>query len=443
MTGHNAGADDSWFRQMGLGLFIHWGHASTKGWELSWQMTGGHANMQPQLDPVDCETYFANAKTFNPTRFDAEDWAEEAWSAGARYVVFTTKHHDGFAMFDTRLSEYSVARTAPFGRDITREVIDAFRARGFRIGVYFSIVDWHHEDYPRMTDDSVRKPYVTGFYGRGTDKQWESYRQFMLGQLDELLTGYGALDIVWLDGEFEHTAEEWRYDEIRDLIRQRQPGALVNDRCVGFGDFLTPEQQLPMSPPVGAWESCITMNSNWGYVPSDKTWKSTTTLIHTLVDAASMGGNLLINVGPMGNGEFPPEAHDRLRGLASWMRRHSESIYGTRPGLSLSQFASPSTQRDIEGGCRIYLHLTMRPYDRVVVRGMPVERIVAVSLLGHNRSLPWTAGTWLSEAQKGVSDPRGDLVVELTDDDLDEFCTVVVVDVSSQAPPTRPRSVTE
>jgi alpha-L-fucosidase len=434
MTTHN-GTDPSWFRGLGLGLFIHWGHASTRGWELSWQMTGGVHRQEPALDPVGCNEYFDNAANFDPRDFDPAVWADLAWRAGARYVVFTTKHHDGFAMFDTSLSDYSVTKHTPFGRDITREVVDAFRERGFRIGLYFSIIDWYHPDYPRYTDETVSKPYVLGSYPRVSPAKWDRYRAFMLGQLDELLTGYGPVDIVWLDGEFEHTEEEWRFDEIRALIRDRQPLALVNDRCVGHGDFVTPEQQLPMMPPEQPWEACLTMNSSWGHRPQDDTWKSPSLLLHTLIEAVSMGGNLLLNVGPTADGQFPPQAVERLEALAGWLDRNAESVQGTEPGLTLWQFHGPSTRRiRPDGTTRIYLHLVTRPYEQVTVRGLPVSRIENVTLLGDGVGMNWRAQPRLKDVHSGAPDPTGELHIGLAGVTLDDLCTVIAVDLAPLRP---------
>ncbi|MEV6865524.1 alpha-L-fucosidase [Streptosporangium subroseum] len=424
---------NSWFRGAGLGLFVHWGHASTRGWELSWQLTGGVRHQEPAMEPVGCEEYFANAAAFNPTRFDPAVWADLAWRAGARYVVFTAKHHDGFAMFDTRLSDYSITKHTAFGRDITAEVVEAFRDRGFRIGLYFSIVDWYHPDYPRYSDATVRKPYVVGEHPRGTAEQWARYRGFMLGQLDELLTGYGQLDIVWLDGEFEYTPREWRFDEIRELIRSRQPDCLVNDRCLGHGDFATPEQQLPVVAPDRPWETCMTMNSFWGHVPSDQSWKSPGELIRTQVETVSMGGNLLLNVGPTGDGELPVQAVERLEAMASWRARMGESVDGVLPGLELWQFHGPSTRRPLpDGGERLYLHLVMRPYEQVVVRGLKVARIRSVRLLGEDHVLQWTATPHLKDVHAGSADPAGDLRVKLSGARLDEWCSVIAVELAPE-----------
>jgi alpha-L-fucosidase len=424
--------DSSWFRGLGLGVFIHWGHASTRGWELSWQMTGGVLRQEPALEPVGCNDYFDNAADFNPTCFNPAAWADLAWRAGARYVVFTAKHHDGFAMFDTKLSDYSITKHAVFGRDITGEVVEAFRARGFRIGLYFSIIDWHHPDYPRFTDETITKPYIVGSYPRAGREKWERYRQFMLGQLDELLTGYGRIDLVWLDGEFEHTEEEWRFGEIRERIRRRQPEALVNDRCGGHGDFATPEQQLPVVAPAGLWETCVSMNSTWGYVPWDDSWKSPATLLHTVIEAASMGGNLLLNIGPRGDGSLPPQVVERLDALAGWFEKHGESVYGAEPGLELWQFHGPSTRRSApDGSSQFYLHLTARPYERVVVRGLRVQRITAVRVLGTGQSLPFTVHPRLRDIHGQSGDPLGELHVEVDPALLDPLCTVLVADLSA------------
>jgi alpha-L-fucosidase len=420
-----------WFNHLGMGLFVHWGHSSTRGWELSWQLTGGVHLQEPPLEPVSCQEYFDNARTFAPNSFDPAAWAELAWAAGARYVVFTAKHHDGFAMYDTKQSDYSVAKM--WGRDVTAEVVEAFRARGFRIGLYFSIVDWYHPDYPRYSDETVRKPYVVGDYPRATPEQWLRYRRFMLAQLEEVLTGYGPLDIVWLDGEFEHTREEWRFDEIREVIRAHQPDALVNDRCLGYGDFETPEQQLPIIAPGGRWEVCLTMNSTFGYVPSDDTWKSPATLLHALVETVSMGGNLLLNVGPTGAGELPAQAVHRLDAFARWMAKHGESVHDVRPGLALHQFHGPSTRRSLPGGgTRLYLHLTMRPYERITIRGLPVGRVRAVTLLNTGDALEWSTQSRKSDIHAASADPVGELRVTIPAESLDSLCTVVAVDLEGE-----------
>lgn len=422
----------AWFHENPVGLFIHWGHASAAGWELSWQATGGVLGQHPALAPVPFETYFANAATFNPTNFDAEAWAEQAQAFGAGYVVFTTKHHDGFAMFDTAQSEYSITKTSPFGRDVFRELSEAFRMRGIRVGAYFSLVDWHHPDYPTYTDDSISKPYVIGDYPRGTSEQWARYRSFLDAQVTELLTDYGRIDLLWFDGEFEHTAEEWDFGRLRQLVRQLQPDCIVNDRCVGFGDYSTPEQQIPIDPPAGPWEACLTMNSSWGYLAGDNEYKSATAIIHLIVEAVSKGGNLLLNVGPTGLGDIPDPEKDRLDAVGAWRSRHDESISGVERGLGLGHYQGWSTQRVLpDGSTRLYLHLVSRPYEFVRARDIPVLRIARVWMLASGTDLNFSAVPHLPDIHQGLADPHGELTIFVPEREIDPMSSVIVVEISN------------
>lgn len=421
-----------WFHANPVGLFIHWGHASSAGWELSWQATGGVKGQYPPMTPVDFEEYFGNVSTFDPANFDAEAWADLARDSGAGYVVFTTKHHDGFAMFDTQQSDYSIVRASPYGKDVFRELSTALRARGIRVGAYFSLADWHHPDYPRYTDAVVSKPYVIGHYPVGTAEQWMRYRAFLDAQVTELLTDYGQIDLMWFDGEFEHTIEEWDFASLRALVRGLQPDCIVNDRCTGFGDYSTPEQQLPSDPPAGPWEVCMTMNSTWGYVPEDTEYKSATSIVHTIVECAAKGGNLLINIGPTGLGEIPvPEVH-RLRDVGAWRLRHEESISGVTPALSLAQFQGWSTQRVLpDGRLRIYLHLTSRPYEVVRVRDLPVLRVMGVSMLASGAALEFIAIPKLTDVHADSADPSGELTIVIQESELDLMSSVVVIDIAA------------
>jgi alpha-L-fucosidase len=412
-----------------LGIFLHWGHASSRGWELSWQLTGGVAGQPPSREAVGCDEYFANAATFDPVDFDAEQWADRIQAAGARYVVFTAKHHDGFAMFDTQHSDYSITRTAPFARDVVAELLPALRRRGLRIGLYFSIVDWHHPDYPRYTDDAISKPYVLGHYPRAGEDAWHRYRQFMLGQLSELLTDYGPIDICWLDGEFEHSAAEWDFAAIRAHIRTVQPHCLVNDRCVGYGDFATPEQELPEHPIDGPWESCLTMNDSWGWVGDDDNWKSSHELVERLVETVSAGGNLLLNVGPRGDGRFPAEAIERLDAIGQWMAVNSEAVYDVAPGLAPGQCRLPTSRSD-DG--RIYVYLTLRPVQRLLVRRIPVRRIRSVRWLG-GATASWSASPSLADLHRGDPDPNGELSIDVTGAP-DSLCPVLAIDFDVPRP---------
>ncbi|WP_341978095.1 alpha-L-fucosidase [Microbacterium sp. LWO13-1.2] len=422
-----------WFTSAKFGIFLHFGHSAHRGWELSWQMTGGVEGQFPAREPVACAEYFANASEFDPQQFDAEEWAAHIHDAGARYAVFTTKHHDGFAMFDTAHSDYSITRTSPFGRDITAELTSALRARGIRVGLYFSLPDWHHADYPPMTDATTTKPYRLGSYVRTSPTQWASYRAFFLSQLTEILTRYGAIDVLWLDGEFEHTAEEWDFAGIREHVRTLQPDCLVNDRCVGHGDFATPEQQIPAENPDAHWEICMTMNDSWGWTSEDDHWKSTPLILSRLVETITGGGNLLLNVGPQGDGTFPPEAQQRLREIGEWMRRNDEAVTDVVPVVPGIRAAVPLAHRVTASGETLFLYCTLRPWDTLTVSGVPVNRVSSVRALGFDDNLGYRSIPSLPEVHSGTSDPLGDLEIMIPATVADSLMPVIAVTLTHES----------
>jgi alpha-L-fucosidase len=423
----------SWFADAGFGVFLHFGHASSQGWELSWQMTGGVLGQHPALEPVPCEEYFANAFAFDPHAFDAGDWADAIAAAGAGYVVFTAKHHDGFAMYDSAVSDYSIARASPFGRDLLAELLPALRERGLRVGIYLSLPDWHHADYPRMRDATVTKPYRIGSWVRTDAEQWHRYRVHVIDQLTELLSRYGTIDVLWLDGEFEHTADEWDFADIRRRVRDLQPDCLVNDRCVGHGDFATPEQQLPDHAPIGPWEVCLTMNDTWGWSETGQRWKSVPELLTRLIEANVRGGNLLLNVGPRGDGAFPDQAQQILRGIGTWFARNGEAVGGLSPAPDGMSSRLPLASRSVDGVTRVYVFCTMRPYGQLVVSGTPVNRIRAVRMLGETRELGYSATPRLPDVHAGLRDPRGELVIEIPEAAGAHLIPVIAIDIAPQS----------
>jgi alpha-L-fucosidase len=369
-------ADVSWFAGAGLGLFVHWDHASQQGIEVSWPLVGRsivHPGDTP--DDVSVAKYHSTAATFNPRRWNATEVARLAKSCGARYVVFTTRHHSGYSMFHTKVSDFSIQHS-PYGEDITRQLIEAVRAEGLRVGLYYSLSDWHHPDYPAFQEGS--KPYLYERYPRSSPEKWARYLDYVRIQLTELLTNYGRIDLVWFDGHWERTADEWHAAELRRLVGSLQPEALVNDRLPGNGDYDTPEQFLPITPPSRPWELCLTMNDSWGWRPSDTNYKSPRDLARWLVDAVSRGGNLLLNVSPQGDGSLPDIQVSQLRDLGEWIATHGEAVIGARPAPPSVDFYGPATVNNN----RLYLHLVAQPVENVVVRGIPVRRVRRVSLLG-------------------------------------------------------------
>ena len=412
----------SWFDTARFGMFVHWGHCSQKGLELSWPLVGGTPAL-PRCQSVAVEEYHATARSFNPLQYNPREWASRAKRTGMQYAILTAKHHDGFALFDTKLSDFSIMR-APYGKDIVRGYVDALRAEGLHVGLYYSLSDWHHPDYPPFTE--AHKPYGLVELPTPTPEQWARYLDFLFGQVRELLTNYGPIDLIWFDGQWERIpVERWKPQELRAMVKSLQPDILINDRLPQAGDFDTPEQFVPPQPPVRRWETCMTMNESWGYNPSDSDYKSTRELVHMLCEIAAKGGNLLLNVSPMANGQLPAEQIERLDAIGDWMARNGESIVGTTPGLDAWQFYGPSTRR----GDRIYLHLLMKPYDSVTVRGLPTKRIGSVRLLSNGTPLSFTTRCAILDRLFN-DDPMGEVVIRTPESIVDECATVIAVDIA-------------
>lgn len=425
-----------WFTQARFGMFVHWDHASQQGLEVSWPLVGGVFAL-PKSQRVTADQYHSSAATFDPVDWDPVALARLAKRAGMGYVVLTTKHHSGFTMWPSKFTEHSIAAT-PYGRDTGRDIVrgfvDAVRAEGLRVGLYFSLSDWHNPDYPAWTEDY--RPYRLGQSPpRPSPEAWERFVATYHGQMEELLTGYGTIDLLWFDGGWERSAQEWRSVELERRIRELQPDIIINDRLpAATADFTTPEQFVPPKPLDGPWETCLTMNDSWGWVPEDTHYKSQRSLVHTLAEVAGKGGNLLLNVSPTGTGAIPPVQLERLDGIAGWMDAHQEAIVGTQPGLEPWQWYGPSTRR----GNRVYLHLLARPYDTVTVRGVQVRRVEGVSVLGSSTPLRYSARTGVIETL--FPDPDGELRIHIPESEVDDNATVLAIDLADApvvAPPVQ------
>ena len=318
-----------WWRDARFGMFLHWGLYSILAGE--WGGRDDYAEWIRNNAHIPLAEYDKLVARFNPVKFDAGAWAGMAKDAGMKYVTITTKHHDGFCLFDSKLTDFCV-RATPFRRDIMKEMADASRRQGLHQCWYHSIMDWHHPDYlPRRDWEAETRPVGNARFAR--------YVEHLHGQVAELLTGYGDIGVMWFDGQWEGT---WTHELGRALYarcRALQPDVIVNNRVEGWspvritdplGDFRTPEQEVPATGWPGVdWESCITMNDNWGYNAKDRNFKSVATLIGLLVETASKGGNLLLNVGPRADGTFPEESVERLRGIGKWMAVNGGAIYGS------------------------------------------------------------------------------------------------------------------
>lgn len=358
-----------WWREARFGMFIHWGLYAIPAGE--WNGDTRHAEWIRTTAGIPIETYDQFVGQFNPVKFNANEWARMAKDAGMRYIVITSKHHDGFCLFDSEYTDFDVMST-PFKRDIMMELSDACREHGLAICWYHSIMDWHHPDYlPRRGWEAANRPEG--------DANFDRFYQYLKNQVTELLTKYGPIGVMWFDGEWENTWSHARGQELYDLCRTIQPGVIVNNRVdVGrggmagmtkdglfAGDFGTPEQEIPATGLPGVdWETCMTMNDHWGYNRNDHNWKSTEDLIRKLADIASKGGNFLLNVGPKADGTFPDEAIERLREIGAWMKVNGESIYGTQAGPFKALPWGRCTRKVLDAGdTRLYLHVFEWPAD--------------------------------------------------------------------------------
>ncbi len=352
-----------WFREARFGMFIHWGLYAVPAGEWNGKRIGGLGEWIMHQGKIPVAEYEPLVKQFNPVRFNAREWVRIAKDAGMKYIVITSKHHDGFCLFDAKNSDYDVMAT-PFRRDILKELAAECKRAGIRLCFYHSIMDWHHPDHlPRRPWDP--RP--------GIETKFDRYVAYMKEQLAQLVKDYGPLGIMWFDGEWEST---WTHEMGKDLyayVRSLQPSIIVNNRVdkgrrgmQGMsapefaGDYGTPEQEVPAEGLPGVdWESCMTMNDTWGFRKDDHNWKSSADLIRMLVDCASKGGNLLLNVGPTAEGLIPEPSVERLADIGRWMKVNRESVYGT----TASRIGKPAWGRSTTKGNRIFLHVFDWPKD--------------------------------------------------------------------------------
>lgn len=372
-----------WWRENRFGMFIHWGLYSIPAGKWGTHTNYGEWIREEAHIPV--AEYEKLQAQFNPVKFDANAWAKMAKDAGMRYVVITSKHHDGFNLFKSRYTDWAVQNT-PFNRDIMKELSTAVRKQGLTMGWYHSIMDWHHPDYlPRRSWETDIRP------ADGADM--DRYTEYLHNEVRQLLTDYGKIGVMWFDGEWENTWTAKRGKALYDLCRSIQPNIIVNNRVspgrsgiedasLQAGDYGTPEQYIPATGLPGQdWETCMTMNDHWGYNAWDTDWKSSETLIHNLVDIASKGGNYLLNVGPRSDGTFPPEAVQRLRDIGKWMKVNGDSIYGTTASVFDSLPWGRSTTKREGATTTLYLQVFNWPKDgRLVLPGL-ANKALSVRML--------------------------------------------------------------
>jgi alpha-L-fucosidase len=375
------------YQERRFGMFIHWGLYAIPA----------RGEWIRSFEEIPKENYEPYQDEFDPEDFDPKKWAKLAKKAGMRYAVFTAKHHDGFCLYDSAFTDFKSTNTR-FGRDAVKEYLDAFRAEGIAVGLYYSLLDWHHEDYPHYGDE--RHPMRNHRECGNENRQFERYISYMHSQVKELCCNYGKIDIFWFDFSYaDMRGEVWKGKELLEMVRKYQPEAVIDDRLETdgevygslvsgeptdcCGDFVSPERIIPPEGVLDTdgkevpWESCITLNNHWGYCARDKSYKSARTIILKLVECVSKGGNLIVNVGPDANGRIPKEAKDILWEVGEWMDKNNKSIYGA----GKAHFPKPENGRMTRKGNKIYYHITEPQIDFIPLYGIPVSQVKCLRLL--------------------------------------------------------------
>ena len=378
--------DTGWFVRDRFGLFIHWGLYALPA-RHEW------VKNREKLSDEHYRRYFEH---FDPDLYDPRAWARAAKGAGMRYAVLTSKHHEGFCLWDSKLTDYKVTNT-PAGRDLIRPYVEAFRAEGLKVGFYYSLIDWHHPEFP--VDGLHPQRDDLAFRERAQGRDIAKYAAYLHGQVRELLSNYGRIDVLWLDFSYSGRdwgwsrgkgKDDWQSERLLAMVRDLQPGILVNNRSEVEGDFHTPEQVQPRAwvqvdgRPV-VWEACQTLNGSWGYDRDNQDWKSPDLLVRMLVDAVSKGGNMLLNVGPTGRGEFDRRALATLEAIGGWMRSHRRAI----DGATQSAYAPPPDCRYTQRGDRLYLHLFAWPFKHLYLDGL-AGRVAYAQLLNDASEIKWS-----------------------------------------------------
>ena len=433
-----------WWREARFGMFVHWGLYS--GLAGTWDgkpvaKTGGMEWIQNRVR-ADTDTYANRGiPLFNPTKDFAKHWAKLAKDAGCQYVVFTTKHHDGFALHDSTVSDFDAGSV--LNRDLVKEIVTALRAEGLRVGFYHSVIDWHHDQYEYNRSKQLPHPLRGKPYPNG-ERNHEKYVDFLHAQAEELFSNYGPIDIVWWDYssiDFQGTPA-WRAFNLIDFVRRKQPKIIMNNRLFRkpeagfggmgmtaitkkldpqFGDFITPEQHVPDSGiPNVDWESCMTINTTWGYSKHDTNWKSSEQLLKTLIDVASKGGNFLLNIGPLGDGSIPDECSDPMRVIGEWLKINGGAVYGTTVSpLGKLPWGRCTLGPTKDGVTTLFMHVFDWPENGLLTVPLESTDSPSASLLATKTNLKTTQKT-------------GQLTIQLPTKAVDPVCTVVVLKVKLQ-----------
>ena len=383
-----------WWTDARFGMFIHWGLYALPA-RHEW------VKNRERLTNEQYQKYFDN---FNPDLYNPKEWARMAKAAGMKYVVLTAKHHEGFCLFDSKYTDYKSTNT-PYGKDLIKEYVEAFRAEGLKVGFYYSLIDWHHPDYTIDSRHPQRQDHDTAYTRLNKGKDMKKYQEYMKNQVRELLTNYGEISIIWFDFSFPGKNgkghEDWDSENLLKLARSLQPGIIVDDRLdlkdvEGGWDFTTPEQyKVEKWPEVNGkkapWETCQTFSGSWGYYRDETSWKSTPQLLELLIESVSKGGNLLLNVGPTARGTFDYRAQERLQSMGEWMKVNGRSVYGcTEPPAGIT--TPPNTLMTYNPVTRrLYIHMLAYPMGRLDLKNM-ADKVKYIQLLSDASEVRYTTG---------------------------------------------------
>jgi len=357
-----------WFEDARLGIFIHWGIYAVDGVSESWSFHNGR---------ISHEDYMKQIERFTASKYDAAEWVKLIKESGARYAVITSKHHDGVALWNTGMNDLSIPKKSPAGKDVLIPFITELRKAGLKTGLYYSLIDWTDPDYPGFLRE--KNKYVLADH----PEKWNKFIGFCHGQIGELAKEFNP-DLWWFDGDWEHTAGEWRAPEIRKAILDNNPEAIINGRLAGYGDYDTPEQNIPINvTPHKAWELCLTMNTSWGYQPKDTEYKTPEELIIILSEVTGKGGNLLLDIGPKEDGTIPEEQVNILKEIGKWTSKHDEAIFGTVAGIPDGHFhGATSLSKD-----STVLYLFTDDRSDIFIKGL-TSKIKKATVLGTGYELP-------------------------------------------------------
>ncbi len=381
-----------WFKKAKLGIFIHYGIYAVGDVSESWSFHNGN---------ISYEDYMKQCEGFTASNYDPKAWAELFKKAGAQYVVMTSKHHDGVALFDTKYSDLSVVKKTPAGKDLVKGYTDAVREAGMKVGIYFSLIDWsdprYRSVYPEGEDpkDHLKDVFATPAGGPEDPEKWEEFLKFNNDQMHELMTNYGKIDLLWFDGDWERSAKQWKAKEFKAYLESMNPEVIVNSRLQGYGDYETPDQGIPLRGPEGVWEFCTTINTSWGYRPSDNDYKTSKQVIRMFCDCLTLGGKMLLDVGPKEDGTLDERQVKILEDLGTFIHDNEEAIYETEKGISYDHFLGGST---LSADKKVlYLFVYDKPSENLCVKGIktPVKKVSVLHTgeelsFSYTGSLPWS-----------------------------------------------------